>query len=71
MFSTRRDNNSNKDTLNNVLSNGQFVVNMVTEELVEKMNTTHRKRVAPDVDEFELANVTPIASSKAYQTNAC
>jgi flavin reductase (DIM6/NTAB) family NADH-FMN oxidoreductase RutF len=63
MFSTRRDNNSNKDTLNNVLSNGQFVVNMVTEELVEKMNATSQA-VAPEVDEFQLVGVTPIASEK-------
>lgn len=63
MFSTRRDNNSNKDTLNNVLSNGQFVVNMVTEELVEKMNATSQA-VAPDVDEFQLVDVSPIASEK-------
>ncbi len=63
MFSTRRDNNSNKDTLNNVLSNGQFVVNMVTEDLVEKMNATSQS-VAPDVDEFQLVGVTPIASEK-------
>ena len=40
MFSTRRDNNNNKDTLNNVLNNKQFVVNMVTEKLVEQMNAT-------------------------------
>ncbi len=63
MFSTVRGNNTNKDTLNNVLSNGQFVVNMVTEELVEQMNTTS-KSVEPDVDEFQLANVTPIPSVK-------
>lgn len=63
MFSTVRGNNTNKDTLNNVLSNGQFVVNMVTEELAEQMNTTSQA-VASDVDEFQLANLTPIASSK-------
>ena len=62
MFSTTRGNNANKDTLNNVLSNGQFVVNMVTEELAEKMNTT-AQTVASDVDEFQLANVTPIPST--------
>lgn len=61
MFSTVRGNDTNKDTLNNVLSNGQFVVNMVTEELAEKMNLTSQS-VASDVDEFELANLTPIAS---------
>lgn len=63
MFSIVRGNNTNKDTLNNVLSNGQFVVNMVTEELAEQMNTTSQS-VASEVDEFELANLTSIASIK-------
>jgi flavin reductase (DIM6/NTAB) family NADH-FMN oxidoreductase RutF len=63
MFSTVRGNNTNKDTLNNVLSNGQFVVNMVTEELAEQMNTTSQS-VASDVDEFQLTNLTPISSLK-------
>jgi flavin reductase (DIM6/NTAB) family NADH-FMN oxidoreductase RutF len=63
MFSTARTNNSNKDTLNNVLANGQFVVNMVTEDLVEKMNIS-AQAVPSEVDEFVLANVTPIASIK-------
>ena len=62
MFSTTRGNNTNKDTLNNVLANGQFVVNMVTEELAEKMNTT-AQTVPSDVDEFQLATVTPIPST--------
>lgn len=61
MFSTVRTGDKNKDTLNNVLSNKQFVVNLVTEEVVEKMNTTSQQ-VAPDIDEFELAGLTPIAS---------
>ena len=61
MFSTTRGNNTNKDTLNNVLANGQFVVNMVTEELAERMNTT-AQTVPSDVDEFQLAAVTPIPS---------
>ena len=63
MFSTRRDNNTNKDTLNNVLTNKQFVVNMVTEEVVEQMNATSQV-VPPNVDEFQLDGVTPIASTK-------
>lgn len=62
MFSTTRGNNTNKDTLNNVLENGQFVVNMVTEELAEKMNTT-AQTLPSDVDEFQLADVTPIQST--------
>ncbi len=63
MFSTVRGNNTNKDTLNNVLANGQFVINMVTEELVEQMNLTSQA-VAADVDEFEMAGLTPIPSVK-------
>ncbi len=63
MFSTVRGNNTNKDTLNNVLANKQFVVNMVTEELAEQMNTTSQA-VASDIDEFELAGLTPLPSLK-------
>lgn len=63
MFSINRANNSDKDTLNNVLATKQFVVNMVTESTVEQMNAT-AQGVAPDVDEFELAGVTPIPSVK-------
>lgn len=62
MFSTRRDNNTNKDTLNNVLNNKQFVVNMVTEELVEQMNAT-AQTVPSEVDEFELVGLTPLPST--------
>lgn len=63
MFSTVRGNNTNKDTLNNVLNSKQFVVNMVTEDIVEQMNLT-AQAVAPEVDEFALANLTPIPSTK-------
>lgn len=62
MFSTQRLNNSNKDTLNNVLSTKQFVVNMVTEALVEQMNSTSQA-VPAEVDEFQMVGVTPIPSS--------
>ena len=61
MFSTVRTGNKNKDTLNNILANQQFVVNLVTQDVVEKMNTTSQS-VAPNINEFELANVTPIES---------
>ena len=63
MFSAGRGFNSNKDTLNNVLATKQFVVNMVTEELVEKMNST-AKGIPPHESEFDLANLTPIPSLK-------
>ncbi|MEO8233850.1 MAG: flavin reductase family protein [Flavobacterium sp.] len=63
MFSTVRGNNTNKDTLNNVLSTKQFVVNMVTEELVEQMNMTSQS-IPANESEFELAGLTPITSVK-------
>lgn len=63
MFSTVQGNNTNKDTLNNILSTKQFVVNMVTEELVEQMNITSQA-IPSDESEFELAGLTPIASVK-------
>ncbi len=63
MFSTAHSNDHKKDTLTNVLQTKQFVVNMVTEEIVEQMNITGQN-VPHDVDEFELAGLTPIASIK-------
>ncbi|WCM42006.1 flavin reductase family protein [Flavobacterium sp. CBA20B-1] len=60
MFSTVRTGNKNKDTLNNVLKNKQFVVNLVTEDVVEQMNTTSNA-VDCTIDEFQLANLTPIS----------
>jgi flavin reductase (DIM6/NTAB) family NADH-FMN oxidoreductase RutF len=63
MFSTRRDNNSNKDTLNNVLATKQFVVNMVTKDMAEPMNASSAT-VPAEIDEFELVGVTPIPSVK-------
>ncbi|WP_395047631.1 flavin reductase family protein [Flavobacterium sp.] len=63
MFSTVRGNDTNKDTLNNVLATKQFVVNMVTEDLVEQMNTTSQP-IPSNQSEFDLANLTPIASTK-------
>ena len=61
VFSTVRTGDKNKDTLNNILANGEFVVNLVTEDVVEKMNRTSAP-VEPHVDEFELAGLTPLDS---------
>ena len=63
MFSTVRGNDTNKDTLNNVLATKQFVVNMVTEALVEQMNLTSQP-IPSNESEFELVNLTPIPSIK-------
>ncbi len=61
MFSTVRTNNKNKDTLDNVLETGEFVVNMVTEETVERMNLTSQA-ADPEIDEFELCGLTKVPS---------
>jgi flavin reductase (DIM6/NTAB) family NADH-FMN oxidoreductase RutF len=50
-----------KDTLENVRTTGEFVVNIVSEEFVEQMNACSAD-VPPDVDEFELSGLTPLAS---------
>jgi flavin reductase (DIM6/NTAB) family NADH-FMN oxidoreductase RutF len=47
--------------LHNVLTTSEFVVNIVSEAFAEKMNATSAE-VGPEVDEFELAGLTPIAS---------
>jgi flavin reductase (DIM6/NTAB) family NADH-FMN oxidoreductase RutF len=50
-----------KDTLRNVLATKEFVVNIVSEEFAEQMNVTSAE-VGPQVDEFALAGLTPVAS---------
>lgn len=50
-----------KDTLRNVEATGEFVVNIVSEEFAEQMNMTSAD-VSPEVDEFALSGLTPIAS---------
>jgi len=50
-----------KDTLENIKATGEFVVNIVSEEFAEQMNTTSAT-VPPEVDEFELSGLTPLVS---------
>lgn len=50
-----------KDTLANVRAVGEFTINIVTDEVVEAMNASAAS-VDADVDEFELAGVTPVPS---------
>jgi flavin reductase (DIM6/NTAB) family NADH-FMN oxidoreductase RutF len=50
-----------KDTLRNVMATREFVVNIVSEEFAERMNATSAQ-VLPEVDEFLLSGLTPIAS---------
>ena len=51
-----------KDTVRNIEANGAFVWNLVTKPLVERMNATCAA-VPPEVDEFALAGLTPLAST--------
>ena len=50
-----------KDTVNNILALGEFVVNTVDEKLADAMNQTSAE-VPPEVDEFSLVGVTPAPS---------
>ncbi len=51
-----------KDTVRNIEQTGEFVWNLVTRDLAEAMNLSCAA-VAPEVNEFELAGLTPQASS--------
>ncbi len=53
---------SKKDTLVNIEETGEFVVNIVTEEIVKPMNDT-APEFPPDVSEFEEVGLTPIDST--------
>ena len=50
-----------KDTLRNITITREFVVNMVSEEIGEKMNLCSGD-YPPEVDEFEVSGLTPIPS---------
>ncbi|MEH1902609.1 flavin reductase family protein [Nostoc sp.] len=52
-----------KDTLLNVEQSGELVVNIVVEELGEQMNATSGD-FPPDVDEFQVAGLTPAPSKR-------
>jgi flavin reductase (DIM6/NTAB) family NADH-FMN oxidoreductase RutF len=51
-----------KDSLRNIQEHGEFCWNLVTKDLAEPMNQTCAP-VAPEVDEFQLANLTPLESN--------
>ena len=57
MFAT----SGHKDSFNNVRATGEFVWNLVSEDLCEAMNASSGS-AAPGVDEFELAGLEKAAS---------
>jgi flavin reductase (DIM6/NTAB) family NADH-FMN oxidoreductase RutF len=52
-----------KDTLRNIEQTGEFVWNLATRSLAEAMNQTCAA-VPPEVSEFGLAGLTPVASQR-------
>ena len=50
-----------KDTVANIAANGEFVWNLATRALADAMNASCAS-VDPEVDEFQLAGLTPVAS---------
>lgn len=52
-----------KDTYHNIRATNEFVINIVTEDLVEAMNITATE-LPPDVNEFELAGLIEAPSAR-------
>lgn len=55
------DTGNKKDTLNNVEATGEFVINIVTEPLLERMDRTGES-YPPEIDEFAAVGLTPVPS---------
>ena len=61
--SSRRAPTKEKDTLANIEATGEFVVNIVVDDIAEAMNKTAAEYPA-DVSEFEIAGLTPAPSDR-------
>ncbi len=61
--SSRRVPTKEKDTLANIEATGEFVVNIVVDDIAEAMNKTAAEYPA-DVSEFEIAGLTPAPSDR-------
>ena len=59
--SSRRVVHKEKDTLANIEAMGEFVVNIVVDDIAEAMNRTAAE-FPTDVSEFEIAGLTPVSS---------
>ncbi|MFJ5716783.1 flavin reductase family protein [Neobacillus sp. NPDC093127] len=62
-LSIQRSEGRQKDTARNVIESRQFVVHIVDEQNVGKINKT-AANLPPEVSEIELANLTPVESVK-------
>ncbi|WP_367129174.1 flavin reductase family protein [Saccharothrix sp. HUAS TT1] len=52
-----------KDTLVNIRDSGEFVVNSVSVDVADRMHRTSLEHAA-DTDEFEIAGLTPVPSTR-------
>ncbi|MDR4947487.1 flavin reductase family protein [Neobacillus cucumis] len=62
-LSIQRSSGRQKDTARNIFESKEFVVHIVDEQNVEKINIT-AANLPPDESEIELANLTPVESVK-------
>ncbi len=61
--SSRRAGDKSKDTLAHIEETGEFVVNIVVDEIAEAMNQTAAE-YPTDVSEFQIAGLTPVPSQQ-------
>src|SRR3954471_3487569 len=54
-----------KDTLRNISDTGEFVVNIVDEDMAQAMNATSAS-YPPNLDEFEIAGLASVPSVTVY-----
>ncbi|GHI00106.1 flavin reductase family protein [Neobacillus kokaensis] len=62
-LSIQRSSGRQKDTARNIIESKQFVVHIVDEQNINKINKT-AANLPPDESEIELANLTPVESVK-------
>ena len=61
-FAIGHPNGGVKDTLANLTASGDYVISIVTEPIAAAMNATAAE-VAAEIDEFNLAGLTPVPST--------
>ncbi|MCM3767834.1 flavin reductase family protein [Neobacillus niacini] len=59
----RGSDGAKKDTLNNIENTGQFIINIVNEEIAKQMNDCAIE-FAPDIDELEQVGLTKVQGCK-------
>lgn len=60
---SKRETERRKDTTENILKTGDFVINLASEELIDKIELSSED-FPPEVDEFKITELTPIQAYK-------